>query len=108
MTPSLYGLTHSNRNFADKHFWGKNQFNSSFPAALACNMRDQNIPAMYISMDKVGGTELSEQDFSFIFGTDLPNSELYFAFVSTYEPFRSFVEDSLVSIDLVLKDVFGN
>lgn len=108
MPPSLYGLTHSNRNFADPHYWGKNRFNSSFPAALACYMRDRGVPAMYIHLDDNGRTELSEQEFSHIFGTNLASSELYFAFESIYEPFRSFVEDQLVSIDLVLKDGSGN
>lgn len=70
-------------------------------------MRDKAIPAMYIGLDEKCQPELSERDFSFIFGTELPNSDLYFAFESIYEPFRSFVEDQLVSIDLVLKDVSG-
>lgn len=26
-TPSLYGITHSNRDFSDPYYWGKNQFN---------------------------------------------------------------------------------
>jgi DNA (cytosine-5)-methyltransferase 1 len=32
--PSLFGLKHSNRDFTQKETWGKNQFNSSFPASL--------------------------------------------------------------------------
>lgn len=108
MPPSLYGLTNSNRNFAEPHYWGKNRFNSSFPAALACYMRDRGIPAMYIHLENNGRTQLSEQDFSYIFGIDVPSSGLYFAFESIYEPFRPFVEDQLVSIDLVLKEVGGN
>lgn len=35
---SLFGLKNSNRDFSSKDNWGKNQFNSSFPAALACYM----------------------------------------------------------------------
>ncbi len=41
---------HSNRNFKDKDSWGKNQFNSSFPVALCCYMRDQGHNAMYVSV----------------------------------------------------------
>lgn len=33
--PSLFGLSKSNRDFTQKECWGKNQFNSSFPASLA-------------------------------------------------------------------------
>ncbi|WP_242026087.1 HindVP family restriction endonuclease [Anabaena sp. FACHB-1391] len=32
----LFGLTHSNRDFSQRESWGKNQFNNSFPASLAC------------------------------------------------------------------------
>ena len=36
MTAGLFGLTNSNRDFGKADAWGKNQFNSSFPAALSC------------------------------------------------------------------------
>ena len=32
--PRLFGITHSNRNIRLADTWWKNQFNSSFPAAL--------------------------------------------------------------------------
>lgn len=105
MPPSLYGITHSNRNFSEPHYWGKNQFNSSFPAALACYMRDRGIPAMFIELDENCHTQVSGRSFDYIFGTDLPNDQLSFSFESIYELFRAFVEDQLVSIDA---DVNGN
>ncbi|MFW6359681.1 MAG: HindVP family restriction endonuclease, partial [Chroococcales cyanobacterium] len=36
--PGLFGITHSNRDFSQKQSWGKNQFNNSFPVALASYM----------------------------------------------------------------------
>lgn len=33
-SPSLYGLKKTNRDYSKKETWGKNQFNSSFPASL--------------------------------------------------------------------------
>lgn len=38
--PGLFGLepNRSNRDFSKDTSWGKNKFNSSFPAALACYM----------------------------------------------------------------------
>ena len=104
-TPSLYGITHSNRNFADPYYWGKNQFNSSFPVALACYMRDKNVPAVYLSLAPKCEIKTSEIPISTVFGTDLANSELYFAFESAFEPFKFFVEDQLPSIDLVIKNI---
>ncbi len=102
MTPSLYGITHSNRNFADPFYWGKNQFNSSFPVALACYMRDKHIPAVYIRHGKKSDTYISEITFDDVFGTVLPNEKLFFAFEERFQPFACFVEDTLKAIDLVM------
>lgn len=99
----LYGLKNSNRNFADPFYWGKNQFNSSFPAALCCYMRDLGHKALYISLDgKL--TQISEQTFDFVFGTNLPNDALKFSFEDEYEPYGAFVNDSLEHIDLVIRN----
>ena len=34
LKPNLFGLNNTNRDFSLKETWGKNQFNSSFPASL--------------------------------------------------------------------------
>ena len=47
---SLFGLNNSNRDFSKADAWGKNQFNSSFPAALSCYLDHQGIDANYISI----------------------------------------------------------
>lgn len=105
MTASLYGISHSNRNFSDPFYWGKNQFNSSFPVALACYMRDQNIPANFLKLND--DMELSCVDLGFdsVFDTDLPNNELMFQFESRYTPFNAYTNDELKPIDLVIKSV---
>ena len=46
----LYGIDNSNRENED--LWGKNQFNTTFPTSLACYMRDRDIPAVYLYVDK--------------------------------------------------------
>ena len=50
--PRLYGINRSNRDFSQKETWGKNQFNSSFPAALACYLYSKGLQAVYITTDK--------------------------------------------------------
>ena len=100
----LYGLTNSNRNFSDQYYWGKNQFNSSFPAALACYMRDQGHPALYIRHIADRKTEISEVSFDQVFGSELSNEQLCFSFEDTYSPFNDFVHDALKPIDLVVKN----
>lgn len=34
--PRLFGINKSNRDYSKADTWGKNQFNSSFPASLGC------------------------------------------------------------------------
>ena len=50
--PGLFGLTNTNRDFTQKETWGKNQFNSSFPAALCCFLASKNIQANYLAIEK--------------------------------------------------------
>ncbi len=106
--PSLYGITHSNRDFSDQYYWGKNQFNSSFPLALACFMRDNNIKAVYLRIDKSRNVFHDELKIEDLFGSKLPNKKLYFSFESRYEPYRKFVHDELETIDLVVKNAKSN
>jgi hypothetical protein len=100
--PSLFGITHSNRNFVDAYYWGKNQFNSAFPLALACYMHSRDVPLMYVQYRNAKTTMLSEIGLDQVFGSNLPTTELYFSFETRYEPFRQFVHDDLPAIDLVV------
>ena len=99
---SLYGIVNSNRNFKEPIYWGKNQFNSSFPVALCCYMRDHHKSAMVIKMQSDLSTKLVETRFDEVFGTNLQNEEIFFRFESEFSPFRNFVADSLEKIDVVL------
>lgn len=101
---ALYGVVQSNRNFKDPFYWGKNQFNSSFPIALCCYMRDCGKSAVGIRLCENLDTEIAEMSFDEVFGTTLPNEKIYFRFESVYEPFKTFVEDSLEKIDVVIID----
>ncbi|MFA6292701.1 MAG: HindVP family restriction endonuclease [Victivallales bacterium] len=102
--PGLYGITNSNRDFSDSYYWGKNQFNSSFPVALACYMRDSGIKAIYLRINKSREIYHDELSIGDLFGTTLPNEKLYFSFESRFEPYRDFVHDELETIDLVVKN----
>lgn len=102
--PALYGISHSNRDFSDPYYWGKNQFNSSFPVALTCFMRDTGIAPVYLRLNnkrKIFHEEIIVDD---LFNTNLSNDKLFFSFESRFESFRSFVHDELVPIDLVVKN----
>lgn len=105
--PALYGIKNSNRNFADPYNWGKNQFNSSFPASLVAYMRDSDIKPIYITLDNSLKTNISEISVNDLFQTDTSNEELYFAFESRFEPHKELSHDEIEKIDLVIKDLSG-
>jgi len=100
--PGLFGISRSNRNFNDPYYWGKNQFNSAFPVALACYMRSLNVPLAYIQFQDLHRTKVVELDVTDFFGSSLPNDELYFAFETRFDSFRGSVHDELPAIDLVV------
>ena len=50
--PSLFGQKHSSRDYTQKQSWGKNMFNSSFPASLIAYMYSQNIMPVYLNIDR--------------------------------------------------------
>lgn len=101
LTPSLFGLTHSNKDFLEASNWGKNQFNNTFPTALICYMYSKGIKPVYIVLNKglvVDKTDINSED---LFGTTYDSPNLYFNFESGYEAFQSLVETNLPRIDLV-------
>jgi len=106
MEPTLYGIEHSNR--AKKDFWGKNQFNSTFPVALACYMRDKGIKPVYISLSPDFEIVNTEIPFDDVFRTTLPNNDLNFCFESKFEPYQAFSREDIGGIDLVVKDTQNN
>jgi len=104
--PGLYGISASNRTNMD--LWGKNQFNSSFPIALACYMRDHGIKAVYLMLNKKLEVTPVELSFDEIFNSKLPNNQLYFAFESKFEPYQKYASDDIGGIDLVVKSTKGH
>lgn len=51
--PGLFGQTHNNssRDYTQEYYWGKNQFNSSFPASLVAYMSYKRISPIYLCTD---------------------------------------------------------
>ena len=109
VSSGLYGIEHSNRT-ADKH-WGKNCFNSSFPASVACYMLTHEIPAIYnrlVLKDGELSVEASEVSMRDVFNCGgLSVGELDFNFESRFEPYQQYSFDTIDGIDLVVKSVDG-
>ena len=100
--PSLFGLEKTNRDFTQRETWGKNQFNSSFPAALCCFMASKNIAANYLAVFN-GSLNPSQIAISDIFGINADDENTYFAFESQHTPYQKFVVGSLPRTDLVIQ-----
>lgn len=106
--PSLYGLNNTSRDFSKKDSWGKNQFNSSFPASLCCYMSGKGMESNYIVVDDNLDISIDTIPFGQAFGVDPQSEECHFSFESTYQPFQQFVEGTLPRTDLVVKNSHGD
>ncbi|MDC1212302.1 HindVP family restriction endonuclease [Pelagibacteraceae bacterium] len=102
MKSSLYGLKNTNRNFDLKESWGKNQFNSSFPASLCCYFYKKKLSANYIIIEDEK-TLISEIKIEDLLGAK--PDDLFFSFESIFENYSSYVNGSLPRNDLVLKNL---
>lgn len=100
--PKLFGLEKTNRDFSKKTSWGKNQFNSSFPASLCCYLASQNIGANYLAI-KNGKFKPTTVGIDKVFGISSKSTDLYFAFESQHTPFQKYVIGTLPRTDMVIQ-----
>ena len=49
MATGLFGQKYSSRDYTDRQYWGKNQFNSSFPASLVAYMWWHRMSLVYLN-----------------------------------------------------------
>ena len=102
--PGLFGIKYSNRDFTQKESWGKNQFNSSFPAALACYMDSQNINANYICLNKDNKVSNSEISIQEVLRINPLSEDIFFAFESIYTPYEQLLIGNIPRVDLVIQN----
>jgi HindVP restriction endonuclease len=100
----LFGINNSNRDFELKETWGKNQFNSSFPAALSAFLSSQNLDNIYIKLDKNFKTFHAKISTTDLIGIDPKSDNLFYAFENAYTPYQQLVIGSLPRVDLVTQD----
>lgn len=102
--PSLFGLENSNRDFSLEDSWGKNQFNSSFPASLCCYMASKQIGANYICFDN-GIKTIRELPIHQVFGISdyYQIDDIFYSFESSYFPYSQKIIGILPRTDLVIQ-----
>ena len=99
--PGLYGMKYSNRDFTNKSTWGKNQFNSSFPASLSAYLDKKGFENLYLTLNKdfkVVHQKISTSDF---FGLSPTSDDLFYSFESAYTPYEQLLVGHLPRVDLV-------
>jgi len=104
LKPGLFGQKHSNRAYGEGKGWGKNQFNSSFPASLVAYMSSKNVLPVYVCLDKnlkVVHKYISGED---LFGLDPLSDNLYYSFETSFPSYEQYVVGLKKNehIDLVL------
>lgn len=100
-TPRLFGLQRTNRNFSTKEAWGKNQFNTSFPASLACYMGLEGVAPVYLTLDNSLKVQHNKIDAADLLGLNAASPELCFRFETVYSPYEALVYGKLPRTDLV-------
>ncbi len=99
--PGLYGVKYSNRDFVQADTWGKNQFNSSFPASLTNFMASKNLDSIYIFLDKELKVKHGKITAEKLYGIKPISDDLFFSFESQYTPYQQLVIGTLPRVDLV-------
>ena len=97
----LFGLKYSNRDFSLKSSWGKNQFNSAFPASLTAYLYSKSLKCKYLKLNNQLIVVHDFLDVATFFGSKPTSEDLFYAFESQYVPFQKFVVGNLPRVDLV-------
>ena len=106
VTPGLFGQTKNNstRDYSKAYYWGKNQFNSSFPASLVAYMHSRGIRPVYLRTDKNGNIYHSEISAAELLGIDPLSDRAFYNFETGYPKFEKFYTGNREKIDLVMTD----
>lgn len=106
--PRLFGINNSNRDYTNPETWGKNQFNSSFPAALACYLYSKGLSAVYIKADQNLNSIIDYIGVESLFGIDPLAENTYYSFESPYLPYQRYVIGNIPRNDLVIINTSDN
>lgn len=102
--PRLFGLAKSNRDFSDSNTWGKNQFNSSFPASLTCYLHSRRLEAVYLTSSPSLEPSIKHIAIDELFRINPISNNAYFSFESQFLPYQKYVSGNIPRNDLVIID----
>lgn len=102
LKPSLFGIKHSNRDISKPDSWGKNKFNSTFPAALIAYMYSVGKNPVYLKMDRNSAIVIDYISAEDLFVLNPLDDSLYYSFESSYTPFQTLTLNNPPCVDLML------
>ncbi len=100
--PGLFGQKHSSRDYTKAECWGKNQFNSSFPASLVAYMYSKGIKPIYIKTDDKNEIIHQAIESEELLGIDPLSDEAYYNYEAGFTPYEKFYQGEREKIDLVM------
>ena len=101
--PGLFGQKYSSRDYRYEDAWGKNQFNSSFPASLVAYMGSKGIDSIFICTNKNNEVVHKHISSSKLLGIDPLSDEAYYDYEAGYYPYEQYYTASKKEkIDLVM------
>lgn len=106
MEPGLFAQGHNNssRNFTKVRFWGKNQFNSSFPASLVAYMGHNNISPVLIKTNENNGIVYGYITASELYKINPLAENAFYMYESGFPAYDKFYTGKRETIDLVMID----
>lgn len=90
VAPGLFGQKYSSRDYRFEDAWGKNQFNSSFPASLVAYMGSKNVKPVYICTDKQNNIIHNYIDSETLLGVNPLSEDAYYDYEASYFPYEQY------------------
>ena len=108
-TPGLFAQSKgkSSRDYSKEKSWGKNIFNSSFPASLVAYMYSKDFPLVYIRTKK-SNIEHTSISGDLLLKIDPLSENAFFNYEAGFSSFDQFYEGDREKIDLVMIDRESN
>lgn len=101
--PGLFGQKYSSRDYRYEESWGKNQFNSSFPASLVAYMGSKGIDPVFICTDRSNEIVHKHITATRLLGIDPLSEDAYYDYEAGYYPYEQYYTASKKEkIDLVM------
>lgn len=101
--PGLFGQKYSSRDYRYEESWGKNQFNSSFPASLVAYMSSKGLSPVFICTNRKNEIVHKPITATALLGIDPLSEDAYYDYEAGYYPYEQYYTASKKEkIDLVM------